>query len=105
MDIKGLSFHETADLVIMGGQYAYLGIKKEESGTSLIYVESEGTDHWRNEKILLVPVPLSVNVITLRLKLQEEEGKCWFVCPIAWKMAYLKTQVCICTIRSYMGRC
>jgi len=76
MDIKGLSFHETAGLVIMGGQYAYLGIKKEESGTSLIYVESEGTDHWRNEKILLeIPVPLSVNVITLRLKLQEEEGK------------------------------
>ena len=75
MDIKGLSFHETAGLVIMGGQYAYLGIKKEESGTSLIYVESEGTDHWRNEKYFEIPVPLSVNAITLRLKLQEEEGK------------------------------
>lgn len=45
LDASGLRLGEEAGLGLVGGQYAYLALRREEGGLRLVYVFSEGAAH------------------------------------------------------------
>ena len=46
LNISGLKYNEQAGMVMMGGQYAYIAVRKDKLGVSLVYVvsENQGTE-------------------------------------------------------------
>lgn len=45
MDASGLKVGEQAGCAMVGGQYAYAALRKQEGGNVLVYVTSDGSDH------------------------------------------------------------
>lgn len=45
LDASGLQAGEQAGLGLVGGQYAYVALRREETGLKLVYVQSGGSDH------------------------------------------------------------
>lgn len=75
MDYSGLQEEEKAGLVVMGGQYAYLAVRKQGGRTELIYGESYGEKNTRKEKdTLICSLPESSRELLLRMLLREENG-------------------------------
>lgn len=76
MDIQCLRDKEQAGLVLMGGQYAYLAIKRLRNNLSVVYVESTGEKDKREEKIIFEePISFDIGEVTLRLIFHEEKGQ------------------------------
>ena len=66
LDATHLQSGEQAGLGLIGGQYAYLAVRREEGGLSLCYVTSEGGEH---RETVCERVPLAAPEVTLRLTL------------------------------------
>lgn len=47
----GMKENEQAGLVMLGGQYAYLALRNDALGSSIVYVESDGDDNERKEHV------------------------------------------------------
>lgn len=72
--IKGLEDNEQTGLVMMGGQYAYVAVRKDKFGLSLVYVVSEGEGPHRQEKIYhRHTIVRSCENILLRMTLATED--------------------------------
>ena len=52
MDVSGLKDGNMAGLVMLGGQYAYLGALKTEGTLTMVYVQSEGEDANKKERVI-----------------------------------------------------
>lgn len=52
LDTTGLKVGDVAGIVVLGGQYAYLGVLKMEDGLQLIYVHSYDEDRKKSERVL-----------------------------------------------------
>lgn len=53
VDVKGLETNQSGGLVLTGGQYAYIALNKTKAGFEILYVESRGSGHHREELILV----------------------------------------------------
>lgn len=74
MNVEGLKDMEQAGCVIMGGQYVYLAIRKQEESLTLVYVESTGTGDLRQEKVVMnITLTPEVSDFTFRFKLGKEQ--------------------------------
>lgn len=66
LDAAGLKPGEQAGLGLIGGQYAYLSVRRSNEGLSLCYVTSDGKEH---QETVQVAVPLAAPQVTLRVTL------------------------------------
>jgi beta-xylosidase len=75
MDYNRLEIGSQAGCVVLGGQYTYLAIKKEESGFKLLHGISTGTGASREEHIVeSIEIHQTSEKIHLYLSLDQEEG-------------------------------
>lgn len=73
LDTAGLKDGDMAGLLMLGGQYAYLGVLKMAGQLNLVYVQSEGEDKEKHEEVRFcreVPSDLSADGTKLKLGLQ-----------------------------------
>ncbi len=76
MNIQGLQDEEQAGCVILGGQYAYLAVRKQRDTLTLIYAESDGNGDDREENTVMDAVLTSdIKNIIFRLVLSEEGNR------------------------------
>lgn len=76
MNILGLADQEQAGLVIMGGQYAYMAVRKKGNKATLVYCEAKNEGDVREEEMQMsVPLAPGVFDVTLRFALSEEQDK------------------------------
>ncbi len=74
MNIEGLKEGEQAGFVIMGGQYAFLAVRKEKDSLSLVCVESLGSDAVREENtVMKVDLSSDISNVIFRMVLCKED--------------------------------
>lgn len=74
MNAENLKVNEKAGCVLMGGQYAYLAVKRDQNDFTLVYVESKGDKDRRTDCILMEKkLPNHLQWIQLFLSFSEED--------------------------------
>jgi beta-xylosidase len=74
LNVEGLKSGEQAGCTIMGGQYAFLAVRKQMECLSLVYIESAGSSDNREEfTVMKVDLQPDIRDITFRLALCEED--------------------------------
>lgn len=66
MDAAGLKHGEQAGFALVGGQYAYAALRKQEDGLTLVYVTSDGADH---AETVHASIPVETDKLTFRMTL------------------------------------
>ncbi|MBQ8654846.1 MAG: glycoside hydrolase 43 family protein [Clostridia bacterium] len=66
MDASGLKAGEQAGFALVGGQYAYAALRRQEEGMELVYVTSDGADH---AETVHESIPVDSDKITFRMTL------------------------------------
>ncbi|WP_242974043.1 glycoside hydrolase 43 family protein [Anaerocolumna aminovalerica] len=76
MGIQGLGEKEQAGMVLMGGQYAYLAVRKKQNNLSVVYVESFGEKDVREEKVIMERlISNDISEIIIKLIYHENKGE------------------------------
>lgn len=67
MSINGLLVGEQAGIGMVGGQYAYVAVRRSENNVSLVYVASDGSDHHETvrERVTIADAPVTFRVTLL----------------------------------------
>lgn len=73
---KGLKDKEQAGMVMMGGHYAYVGVRAENGEKLIIYAESYDAEEGRKERALpLDRLPENTDRVWIRFRMEEKEKK------------------------------
>ncbi len=76
MDISGLREEEQAGCVMMGGQYVYLAVRKQEGRLYLVYAASTGNGEVREENaIMKMRIASDTGSVLFRLILRREQER------------------------------
>ena len=80
MNLSHLDSNSTAGLLILGGDYAFLAIHKEDSKLQLNYVESNEVDNVYSEKTFITPPSFKSisQLVSIYLSLTFKDGICSF---------------------------
>lgn len=75
LDLSHLGEKEQAGLIVMGGQYAWLGARIVNGERKLIFARSFDEKKEKNEEILQeFPIPEQCNLLKLSVKIEEKEN-------------------------------
>lgn len=53
IELQGLKDEEQTGMVLLGGQYAYIAVRRQEKHLMVVYVESQGEEEIRQERVLM----------------------------------------------------
>jgi hypothetical protein len=75
MHCESLSDGDTAGFIVMGGQYAYLGVRREKGHNSLILVQAHERDKYHmDEEVTVLSENMTADTISFRVCMRDTEG-------------------------------
>lgn len=75
LDLSHLGEKEQAGIVVMGGQYAWLGVRIADGNRKIVFARSFDEKKEKREEVLKeIPLPEQCNILKLSVKIEEKEN-------------------------------